>query len=83
MKAKPEEFCFVIHYDTDLGGFYSVFSRIGEEDLLSYDKELSYLTPIGFYPLSDVENIFGFNISPVQARKILKDKGFIENLDLV
>lgn len=78
---KPSEFYFSIQYDPELGGFYSVFANIEDEYL--FTRDLMFLLPSGFYPLSTIENIFGFDMKPGEARRILSSKGFVENLDLI
>ncbi len=83
MKANPKDYCFSIHHDADLGGFYTVFAKIGEENLFTFYSELVRIVPHEFYPISQVENLYGFGFNPAIARKLLLDKGFTENLDLI
>jgi hypothetical protein len=62
---KPNEFYFSIQHDIELGGFYSVFAEVGQEDLIMYNYQLVFIVPAGFYPISSVENLYGFNMDPV------------------
>jgi hypothetical protein len=81
MKYKPEEFYFSIQFDEEYGGYYSVFQNIKEENL--FINNFIFILPAGFYSLSRTELIFGFNVGPVLARQLLKNKKFVENLDLI
>ena len=81
--VKPSEFCFSIQYDSELGGFYSVFAKIGRRNLFIYDHDLLFIMPTGFYALSDIENLYGFNMDPIEARRILKNKRFVEDMNLI
>lgn len=85
MTYKPQEFYFCIHYDEELGGYYSVFARIEGKESIHSEFDIIPITvlPDGFYPLSLIENLFGFSTKPEEARKILSSKGFVENLDLI
>lgn len=52
-------------------------------NVASYDHGLVFIIPTGFYPISPAENLYGFGMSPTDAREILKNKGFVEDLDLI
>lgn len=80
---KPEEFLFNIGHDEDLGGYYVFLSRPEMRNIATYDHGLLFIMPVGFYPVSPVENLFGFDLDPGEARRVLLDKGFIEDLDLI